>query len=101
MEKRKATYDLATIKAEFALVDRLRMTRTARNDAFALGLSLADVVTVIQGIVAAHFRKSMTSNDDSRVWQDVYNVPWGDETELYVKFTMDSEGHLVLSFKEK
>lgn len=100
MEKRKATYDLGTVKETFSSVEKLRMTRTARDDALALGLSLSDVVSVIQSISPAQLKKSMTSHDDHTVWQDVYNVPF-DERELYVKFTMDSQGHLVLSFKEK
>ncbi len=37
MEKRRPTYDLDSIKSEFCTVARLRMTRTARNDALGLG----------------------------------------------------------------
>lgn len=100
MEKRKPTYDLATIKAEFACVEKLRMSKTARDDVFALGLLLADVVVVIQSISSSHFQKSMTSYNDHRVWQDVYNVPYA-ALVLYIKFTIDPTGHLVISFKEK
>lgn len=100
MEKRTPTYDLESIKAEFCEVARLRMTRTARNDAFALGFSLRDVIDVIQSMTRKQFYKSMTSDADSRIWQDVYHVPVGDIV-LYVKFTMDDEGKLLISFKEK
>ena len=42
----------------------------------------------------------MTSIADHRVWQDVYR-PRVKERELYVKFTLDSQGALLLiSFKE-
>ena len=100
MEKRKPHYDLASIKATFATVDALRMTRTAHDCALALGLLLQDVVDLIQEITREQFYKSMTSKANVALWQDVYHVPWGD-TVLYVKFTTDAEGYLVISLKEK
>ena len=100
MEKRRPTYDLASIKAEFATVRTLRMTLTARDSAFALGFTLQEVVEVIQSIAAVHFYKSMTSLANSRIWQDVYHVP-SESVVLYVKFTIDDEGKLVIAFKEK
>ena len=100
MEKRKPTYDLASIQAEFSTVDGLRMTVTARNSAFGLGLTLHGVVALIQSINRQDFYKSMTSRADYTVWQDVYHVP-REAAVLYVKFTLDSEGHLIISLKEK
>ena len=48
-----------------------------------------------------HLYKSMTSNIDHRVWQDVYHVP-SPAGVLYVKFTADFVTEfLLLSFKEK
>lgn len=100
MEKRRPTYDLASVKAEFATVVALRMTKSARDSAFALGFTLQEVVDVIQSIAAAHFYKSMTSLASAKVWQDVYHVPSGGIV-LYVKFTVDDEGKLVIAFKER
>ena len=100
MEKRSPHYALDSIKAAFTCESSLRMTGTARNSAFALGLGLADVVRIIQGMTREPFYKSMTSHGDHRVWQDVYLVPF-ETTALYVKFTTDAAGHLVISFKEK
>ncbi len=99
MEKRKPTYDLETIKETFSDASKLRMTKTARDNAFALGFSLDDVVAVIHGMIRAQFIKSMTSHSDHRIWQDVYHVPCEDLV-LYVKFTIDDEGQLLISFKE-
>ncbi len=92
MEKLKPTYDLTSIKAEFATVDGLRMTVSARNSAFGLGLTLAGVVALLQGITRRHFYKSMTSFADHTVWQDVYHVPY-DDIVLYGETTpvMDME----------
>ncbi|MEY4515388.1 MAG: hypothetical protein RLZZ450_7510 [Pseudomonadota bacterium] len=100
MEKRKPTYDLESIKAEFCSVQALRMTRSARTSVFALELSLLDVVEVIQSMSRRHFYKSMTAHEDHRLWQDVYHVPRAG-LMLYVKFTIDDVGNLLISFKEK
>jgi motility quorum-sensing regulator/GCU-specific mRNA interferase toxin len=100
VEKRKPHYRLDTIKATFVSVRVLRITKTATTCAEALGISLEGVVNVIQGMTREQFYKSMTSNANSALWQDVYHVPH-DTIILYVKFTTDAEGHLVISFKEK
>lgn len=76
------------------------MTRTSRNSAFALGMSLTDIVALIQGTSRGHFYKSMTTFADSRTWQDVYRVPW-DGLLIYLKFSRDADGHVVMSLKEK
>lgn len=100
MEKRKPHYDLASIKATFDAIESLRMTRTAQRCAFELGLLLQEVVDLIQGMTREHFYKSMTSRVNHAVWQDVYHVPWH-AVVLYLKFTTDDEGYLVISVKEK
>ncbi|MNC97262.1 mRNA interferase MqsR [compost metagenome] len=57
------------------------------------------VVDVVAGLVSRDFDKSMPSNVDPAVWQDVYK-PVVDRIELYVKFTLDAQGELLLiSFK--
>jgi motility quorum-sensing regulator / GCU-specific mRNA interferase toxin len=96
----KPTYDLTAIKAEFSSVEGLRMTVSARQGAFSIGLTLHGVVVLTQSITRRHFYKSMTSFADHTVWQDVYRVPF-EEIVVYVKFTIDVEGHIVISLKEK
>jgi motility quorum-sensing regulator/GCU-specific mRNA interferase toxin len=100
MEKRTPTYALAGFREEFSSVRALRMTRTAQDAMLRLGMTLQDVVQVVQSMTRRHFYKSMTSHADHRVWQDVYHVPWG-PLVLYVKLTMDDLGRLILSMKEK
>lgn len=100
INKRTPTFDLTSIKAEFSTVRCLRITRTAHNTACALGFSLQDIVDIIQSIARKHFYKSMTSYSDYQIWQDVYYVPYEDII-LYIKFTIDDEGQLLISFKEK
>ncbi len=100
MEKRKPTYDLEGFRREFRATRALRMTRTAQDATLRLGLTLEDVVQVVQSMKRSNFYKSMTSHADHRVWQDVYHVPWGGLV-LYVKLTVDELGRLILSMKEK
>ena len=76
------------------------MTRTARASAFSLGMSLVDVVALIQSASRDHFYKSMTTFADHTSWQDVYHVPW-EGLIVYLKFSRDDDGHIVISLKEK
>jgi motility quorum-sensing regulator/GCU-specific mRNA interferase toxin len=100
-EKRKPTYDLDAIKAAFATVEGLRATGSALRGAAALGFGRREIVATIQSMERRHFRKSMTSFADHRVWQDVYTVPSA-AGALYVKVTAGVVSEfLLLSFKEK
>lgn len=100
MEKRKPHYDLSTIQATFCDETALRITATGMAYARRVGMSRADVVSCVQGMNRSQFYKSMTSTVDHRIWQDVYHVSRGTLT-LYVKFTTDPEGYLLISFKER
>jgi motility quorum-sensing regulator / GCU-specific mRNA interferase toxin len=55
---------------------------------------------MVQIMKREHFYKSMTSDRDHTVWQDVYHVPFAGLL-LYVKLTIDDLGRLILSLKEK
>jgi motility quorum-sensing regulator / GCU-specific mRNA interferase toxin len=100
MEKKTPTYDLEGFKQEFSSGAALRMTRTAQDCALELGLTLEDIVMIVQSMKRSHFYKSMTAMRNHRAWQDVYHVPW-ESLVLYVKLTVDELGRLILSLKEK
>lgn len=100
MEKKKPHYDLGSIKATFVSVRTLRITKTSTSCAEALGISMQQVVNVVQAMTRTQFYKSMTSHASSAIWQDVYHVPY-EATVLYVKFTTDAEGYLVIGFKKR
>ena len=100
MEKRSQTYDLSSIKTAFQTVQTLRVTRSARQCIVALGLSLENVVEIIQTLTSQDFYKSMTTYVNSRVWQDVYHAHFHG-IQLYIKFMIDEEGYLVVSFKAR
>jgi len=100
MEKLRPHFELATIKAAFAVVSGLNRSFVSRQGADDLEMDDAGVVAVIQGLKPSDFEKSMTSIADHRVWQDVYK-PSVDGRTLYVKFTLDARQALFLiSFKE-
>ena len=95
------TYDLEAIKVRFSSTEALAVTKTATRSALELGFGRSDIVETIQTITRTHFYKSMPSNADGRIWQDVYHVP-SSAGVLYVKFTSDVVTEfLLLSFKEK
>src|SRR5882757_1083759 len=96
---RRPRYTLKAIKAAFADLSRLNRTMTAAEGAEELGIDEQVVVQVIAGLTGQDFDKSMCSNIDPAIWQDVYK-PVIDGREMYVKFTLDAQGELLLiSFK--
>lgn len=101
MEKLRPTYDLAAIKVAFGTVSAMAMTTSALRDATSLGFDRQAIVKTISSIEPTMFYKSMTTNFDHRVWQDVYYVP-GEGLVLYVKFQADVITEFrVMSFKER
>ena len=99
-EKWMPHHDLEAIKLAFSKGNGL-VTRIATQDAAGLGYGSEEITAIIQTMVKGHFYKSMTSNYDASVWQDVYHVPHTGGT-LYVKFTDNGgTGFTLLSFKEK
>jgi motility quorum-sensing regulator / GCU-specific mRNA interferase toxin len=91
MRGRTPRYSLARIKAAFADAARLNRTMSAAEGAEELGMDEQAVVDVIASLTAEDFEKSMPSDRDPAIRQDVYK-PVVDSRELYVKFTLDAQG---------
>ena len=99
-QARRSHYPLATVKAAFADALRLNRTKAAANGAEDLDMDDQVVADVIARLVSLDFEKSMPSEINPAIWQDVYKPVVGGR-ELYVKFTLDPGGELLLiSFKE-
>lgn len=96
----RATYDLAAYKAEFSSVPTIRYPQLSLVGAQALGLTVEDMMAVVQALTAADFYKTMPSNVDVAIFQDVYRPTYGGVC-LYVKLTISSAGRLLISFKER
>ena len=100
MEKRIPHYSLADIQTRVIEQGIMSFTATAIFNAAAMGLSAEQAIQVVGSLNRSMFYKSMTTHADNSIWQDVYHVPCT-VAVLYVKFTTDVEGYLVISFKEK
>ena len=63
-----------------------------------MGFDFDGMLAVVLALTTADFYKSMTTQADHRVWQDVYhpNTPAG---EVYLKLTV-IDAVLIVSFKE-
>jgi hypothetical protein len=90
-ERRRPRYPLGTIKTAFADLSRLNRTVSAAEGADALDMDDRDVIEVIARLTARDFEKSMLSEVDPTIWQDVYKPVVGGR-ELYIKFTLDGRG---------
>lgn len=95
MEKRRPHYSLENIKTAFATPETLNRTFTSKQGARSLRMDDHGVIAMIQALSSKDFQKSMTSKADNKVWQDVYRPTWNG-IDLYVKFTLDSQNHLLL-----
>jgi motility quorum-sensing regulator/GCU-specific mRNA interferase toxin len=100
--KRKPHHELTAVKAKFAQVRTLEITRTAIKSAHALGYSLEDIVEALQDLEPGDFIKSETAHSppNPKVWHDTYTMPW-DGRRLYLKFAGETLIDVTLtSFKE-
>lgn len=99
MEKRVPTYNLESIK-DAIREGRWSMTFTARRDIFGIGGDDSEAEKIVLSLERKDFYKSMTSNGNHKIWQDVYHPEWR-KKKLYFKITIDEEGYLLLSLKPK
>lgn len=98
--RRRPRYPLKAVQAAFADPARINRTMVAILGAEELGMDEQAVVDLIAGLTAHDFDKSMPSDVTPNVFQDVYKPVIGGH-ELYVKFTLDAQGELLLiSFKD-
>lgn len=100
MEKKKAHYSLASIKALVARDGLQVFTATARSGFMGMGLSATEAVAVVASLSGDMLFKSMTTHADHQLWQDVYHAPCPNGKTAYIKLTMQ-DGALVIQFKEK
>ena len=97
MEKRKPHCPLERVKA-LAADGHARVTKTALEDGGLLGFDRDGIIEVVMSLKREDFYKSMTTYNDHKIWQDVYQ-PMTHAGEVYLKLTV-IEDVLVVSFKE-
>jgi motility quorum-sensing regulator/GCU-specific mRNA interferase toxin len=74
VEKRTPHCRLAVVRTLIA-AGKVRATVSALAGGAALGFSFEEIVAVVAALTPKDFYKSMTTNLDHRIWQDVYR-PW-------------------------
>jgi motility quorum-sensing regulator/GCU-specific mRNA interferase toxin len=100
-DTRLPSYNLNEIKKTFSSENKLRMTVSAKQGQTLLGFSDKDVIDTIQNLTNNNFYKSMEPvKPGFTAWQDVYISKFND-VSLYIKFQINTDGELILSFKEK
>lgn len=99
MEKRSAHYDLSAVIAVVQARRAAAFTKTALDGGRRMGLTTSEMIEAVCGLTSRCLYKSMTTYQDSRVWQDVYHAdtPAG---KAYVKITLRADGAPVIQFKE-
>jgi motility quorum-sensing regulator/GCU-specific mRNA interferase toxin len=99
MEKNTPHCKLSVIKA-LVQADKVRATGVAYQGARELGIdNLAGMCAVVLSLTTIHFKKSMTTHADHRIWQDVYNTQTAAGADVYLKLTVIDDV-LIVSFKE-
>jgi motility quorum-sensing regulator/GCU-specific mRNA interferase toxin len=97
MEKRTPHCPLVRVK-ELVAAGTVRTTKVALEGAAALNLDLNGILEVVMALTMNDFFKSMTTNTDHKVWQDVYK-PSTKVGDVYLKLTVVDDV-LIVSFKE-
>ncbi|MFM9969844.1 MAG: type II toxin-antitoxin system MqsR family toxin [Burkholderiales bacterium] len=101
MEKKKPHYLLSEVQRVVEGRGVNAFTATALTGAAALGLSGEQAVVVMLELKQKDFYKSMTTNADHRIWQDVYHAALKTGSQAYIKVTLRDNGTVVIQFKEK
>ena len=97
MEKRTPHCKLQVIKA-LIQAGKVSATVSALEGGAVLGLDFKGMLDILQALTVRDFYKSMTTNADHKLWQDVYR-PSTLVGEVYLKL-MVVDGVLIVSFKE-
>jgi motility quorum-sensing regulator/GCU-specific mRNA interferase toxin len=103
MEKRKPHYDLKMVKSLLCSEETRQITQTSRKGAVFLGyMDELDMVSLIETITSRNFFKSMTSQYDPCLWQDVYRIVDENGQKIYVKLQLwpTNKKAAIIQFKE-
>lgn len=101
MEKKKPHYSLSEVQRIVEERGVNAFTATALTGAAALGLSVEQAVATVLGLKQKDLYKSMTTNVDHKIWQDVYHATLKSGLVAYIKVTLRENGTVVIQFKEK
>lgn len=99
-EKKTPQYNLIIIK-NLIQQRKYQIRKIAIDNAMCdFDLRPKEMLKYVLQIENSHFYKSMTSERDNRIWQDVYHVPINKDT-AYVKLQIVLDESVVIQFKRK
>jgi motility quorum-sensing regulator/GCU-specific mRNA interferase toxin len=102
VEKRRPHYDLKKVKFLLCSEESREVTRISREGAVALGYMDEDeMLAIIDTLAHKDFYKSMTTQHDASLWQDVYRTSDEQENKIYIKLQLshDKEKAIIIQFK--
>ncbi len=100
-EKRKPHYSLSRLQELVRDPATRQITASSRRGATEFNWSEEEIVQCIVGLTRQDFYKSMTTYQNSKIWQNVYR-PTFRRVELYVKLQISpNEEGVVISFKPR
>jgi motility quorum-sensing regulator/GCU-specific mRNA interferase toxin len=101
VEKKKPHYLLSEVQRVVEDCGVNAFTATALMGAADLSLSSEQAVAVVLGLKQKNVYKSMTTNANHKIWQDVYHATLRSGLMAYIKVTFRENGTVVIQFKEK
>lgn len=99
-EKKTPHYKLSLIK-NLISQKKYQITHTAINNAMCdFNINAEEILSHILQIENSCFYKSMTSEYDNKIWQDVYHLKVG-KYVAYIKLQIVSDEGVIIQFKRK
>jgi hypothetical protein len=102
MKKRKQSYNLQKIQELLHDEALSYVTAISRKNAVALGyMTRDDMIAVVDGLSYLNFYKSMPSEYNQNLWQDVYKTSDG-QKKIYIKVQLIHGGTqaVLVQFKK-
>lgn len=96
-----ASYDLSLIQQTVAKHGIESFTMMALNGIVTMGMNMEQALAVIAKLTPSEFYKTMPSQKDPSMFQDVYRALTPNGKTAYIKFTAYTNGRVVIQFKEK
>ena len=102
MEKKKAHYNLIEVK-RLIEVNQYTITRIASiNASNDFNFMSTEIVQQVLDLEVNNFYKSMTSNNNNQIWQDVYHKSINESYDVaYIKIQIVKNKTVVIQFKQK
>lgn len=96
MIKKIPSYNLKYVQNTFVDTESLVMSSKARRQLGHLGVSLDELVQIIQVLTTDNFVQSVCISSDYQLWKDIYIIQWGN-INLFLNFQMTEADELMIT----